>query len=81
MIPTVEKAFNLMGGSVIATSTVNEKSKKRGEVDQKWQKKMVEARTKRIKDMNDKRRAEYFMERRKIDFIKILRIKFVYAQT
>ena len=63
MMPAIKKAFNLLGDDIIELSTENDVLKNQiGEYDQKW---LEESKTKLLKDINDKRRADLIMSRMK----------------
>ena len=61
MMPAIKKAFNLLGDDIIELSTENDVLKNQiGEYDQKW---LEESKTKLLKDINDKKRADLIMSR------------------
>ena len=63
MMPAIKKAFNLLGDDIIELSTENDVLKNQiGEYDQKW---LEESKTKLLKDINDKKRADLIMSRMK----------------
>ena len=63
MMPAIKKAFNLLGDDIIELSTENDVLKIQiGEYDQKW---LEESKTKLLKDINDKKRADLIMSRMK----------------
>ena len=63
MMPAIKKAFNLLGDDIIELSTENNVLKNQiGEYDQKW---LEESKTKLLKDINDKKRADLIMSRMK----------------
>ena len=63
MMPAIKKAFNLLADDIIELSTENDVLKNQiGEYDQKW---LEESKTKLLKDINDKKRADLIMSRMK----------------
>ena len=63
MMPAIKKSFNLLGDDIIELSTENDVLKNQiGEYDQKW---LEESKTKLLKDINDKKRADLIMSRMK----------------
>ena len=63
MMPAIKRAFNLLGDDIIELSTENDVLKNQiGEYDQKW---LEESKTKLLKDINDKKRADLIMSRMK----------------
>ena len=63
MMPAIKKAFNLLGDDIIELSTENDVLKNQiGEYDRKW---LEESKTKLLKDISDKKRADLIMSRMK----------------
>ena len=63
MMPSIKKAFDLMGDDMVDLSTENETLKNQiGDYDQKW---LEESKAKLIKDINDEKRANLIMCRMK----------------
>ena len=63
MMPAIKKAFNLLGDDIIELSTENDVLKNQiGEYDQKW---LEESKSKLLKDIDDKKRADLIMFRMK----------------
>ena len=63
MMPTIKKAFNLMGDGIVDLTVENDALKNQiGENDEKW---LQESKAKLLKDIDDKKRAELIMTRMK----------------
>ena len=63
MVPAIEKAFNLLGDSIVDLSTEFDALKNKiGDYDEKW---LEESKAKLLKDINDEKRANLFMSRMK----------------
>ena len=63
MMPAIEKAFDLLGDDIVDLSTENVALKSKiGEYDEKW---LQELKAKLLKDIDDKKRADLIMSRRK----------------
>ena len=63
MMPAIKKAFNVLGDDLIELSTENDVLKNQiGEYDQKW---LEESKSKLLKDIDDKKRADFIMFRMK----------------
>ena len=63
MMPSIKKAFDLMGDGIVDLSTENETLKNQiGDYDQKW---LEESKAKLLKDNNDGKRATLIMSRMK----------------
>ena len=63
MMPTIKKAFNLLGDDIVDLSTENDALKNKiGDYDEKW---LQESKAKLLKDIDDKKRADLFMSRMK----------------
>ena len=63
MMPSIQKAFGLMGDGIVDLSTENETLKNQiGDHDQKW---LEESKAKLLKDINDEKRANLIMSRMK----------------
>ena len=63
MMPAIKKAFNLFGDDIIELSVENDALKNQiGEYDQKW---LEESKTRLLKDIDDKKRADLIMSRMK----------------
>ena len=63
MMPSIKKAFDLMGDGIVDFSTENETLKNQiGDYDQKW---LEESKAKLLKDINDEKRANLIMSRKK----------------
>ena len=63
MMPTIEKAFNLMGDDIVKLSTENDAlQNKIGSYDQQW---LQEAKTKLLKQIDDDKRANLIISRMK----------------
>ena len=63
MMPAIKKAFNVLGDDIFELSTENDVLKNQiGEYDEKW---LQESKTKLLKDIDDKKRADLLMFRMK----------------
>ena len=63
MMPAIKKAFNLMGDGIADLTVENDALKNQiGEYDDKW---LQESKAKLLKDIDDKKRAEFIMTRMK----------------
>ena len=63
MMPSIKKAFDLMGDGIVVSPTENETLKIQiSDYDQKW---LEESKAKLLKDINDERRANLIMSRMK----------------
>ena len=63
MMPAIKKAFNLLGVHIIELSVENDALKNQiGDYDQKW---LEESKTRLLKDIDDKKRADLIMSRMK----------------
>ena len=63
MMPSIKKAFDLMGDGIVDLSTEKETLKNQiGDYDQKW---LKESKAKLLKDINDEKRANLIMSRMK----------------
>ena len=63
MMPAIKKAFNVLGDDIIEFSTENDVLKNQiGEYDDKW---LQESKAKLLKDIDDKKRADLVMFRKK----------------
>ena len=63
MMPTIRKAFNLLGDDIIELSVENDILKTQiGDYDQKW---LEESKARLLKDIDDKKRADLIMSRMK----------------
>ena len=63
MMPTIKKAFNVLGDDIIELSVENDALKNQiGDYDQKW---LDESKAKLLKDINDEKRANLIMSRMK----------------
>ena len=63
MMPAIKKAFNVLGDDIIELSTENDVLKNQiGKYDEKW---LQESKTKLLKDIDDKKRADLIMFRMK----------------
>ena len=63
MMPAIKKAFNLLGDDIIELSVENDALKNQiGDYDQKW---IEESKTRLLKDVDDKKRADLIMSRMK----------------
>ena len=59
MMPAIKKAFNLIGDDIVELSTENHALKNEiGEFDEKW---LQESKDKLLKQINDEKRANFFM--------------------
>ena len=63
MMPAIKKAFDLLGDDIVDPSTENDALKNKiGNYDEKW---LQESKTKLLKDIDDKKRADLIMSRMK----------------
>ena len=63
MMSAIKKAFNLLGDDIVDLSTENDALKNKiGDYDEKW---LQESKTKLLKDIDDKKRADLIMSRMK----------------
>ena len=63
MMPAVKKAFNLLGDEIVELSVENESLKNQiGDYDEKW---LQESKTKLLKYIDDEKRANLIMSRKK----------------
>ena len=63
MMPSIKKAFDIMGDYIVDLSTDNETLKNQiGDSDQKW---LEEFKTKLLQQIDDEKRANLFMSRMK----------------
>ena len=63
MLPTIKKAFNVLGDDIIELSVENDALKKQiGDYDEK---RLEESKAKLLKDINDEKRANLIMSRMK----------------
>ena len=63
MMPAIKKAFSLLGDDIVDLSTENDASKNKiGDYDEKW---LQESKTKLLKEIDDKKRADLIMFRMK----------------
>ena len=63
MMPSIKKAFNVLGDDIIELSVENDALKNQiGDYDQKW---IEESKAKLLKDINDEKRANLIMSRMK----------------
>ena len=63
MMPSIKKAFNILGDDIIELSTENDVLKNQiGEYDERW---LQESKAKLLKDIDDKKRADLIMSRMK----------------
>ena len=63
MMPTIKKAFNVLGDDIIELSVENDALKNQiGDYDQKW---LEESKAKLLKDIDDEKRANLIMSRLK----------------
>ena len=63
MMPSINKAFNILGDDIIELSTENDVLKNQiGEYDERW---LQESKAKLLKDIDDKKRADLIMSRMK----------------
>ena len=63
MIPANKNAFNLMGDDIVELSTKNDASRnKKSSYDQQW---LEESKTKLLKQVDDEKRANLIMSRKK----------------
>ena len=63
MMPSIKKAFDIMGDYIVDLSTENETLKNQiGDSDQKW---LEEFKTKLLQQIDDEKRANLFMSRMK----------------
>ena len=63
MMPAIKEAFNLMGDDIVELNVENETLKNQiGDYDEKW---LQESKTKLLKDIDDKKRANLIMYRMK----------------
>ena len=63
MMPAIRKAFNLMGDDIVELSVEKESLKNQiGEYDEKW---LQESKVNLLKEIDDEKRANLFMSRRK----------------
>ena len=61
MMPSIKKAFDILGDDIVDLSTENETLKNQiGEYDQKW---LEESKAKLLKDMDDEKRSSLIMYR------------------
>ena len=59
MMPSIEKAFSLMGDDIVELSVENESLKNQiGDYDEKW---LQESKVKLLKDIDDEKRASKFI--------------------
>ena len=63
MMPANRKAFHLLGDDIVDLSTENDTFKSKiGDYDEKW---LQESKAKLLKDIDDEKRANLFMSRKK----------------
>ena len=63
MMPAIKKAFDLLGDDIVDLSTENDTLKNKiGDYDERW---LQESKTKLLKDIDDKKRADLIMSRMK----------------
>ena len=63
MMPAIKKAFNVLGDDIIELSVENDALKNQiGDYDQKW---LEDSKAKLLKEINDEKRANLFMSRKK----------------
>ena len=63
MMPAIKEAFTLMGNDIVDLSTENDALKEKiGDYDEKW---LQESKEKLLKDIADKKRANFIMSRKK----------------
>ena len=63
MMPAIKKAFNVLGDDIIELNVENDALKNQiGDYDQKW---LEDSKAKLLKDVNDEKRASWFMSRMK----------------
>ena len=68
MMPAIKKAFNLMGDDIVELGVENESLKNQtGGCDGKW---LQESKAKLLKEINDEKRANLIMSRKKKQMIK-----------